>query len=219
MLFLKYIENSFDNLSLKIKIELFIFPMVLFLILFYIFIFNSDLKQKVLIDSTSTYLRKYETHKMNKKVVYILKDIEVFAKNKNIILTTISSDNKTIELSVKAKFLRQIEFIKYLEDYNSFSKIDILNLNENELKIKINFNKFFIKNSFTIKARLENLIHKNNIKLKLKAIVSQSILINNKWLKINEMINSYKIIKIDKNNVYLKNSFETIKLKLYKNDF
>lgn len=219
MQFLKYLENNFDSLSYKVKVELFIFPLVLIFIFFYIFILNREVNEKVNLDTSSNYFVKVRTKNMKTKIVSILKDIEHFANKNHIKLLSVSNDNKTIEISIKADMLEQIEFIKYIEDYNSFSRINTIELNSNELIVKIDFDNFFIKNKLDLKEKIIALKSENKIVLHLQAIVEKSVLINDKWFKINEAINSYKITKIQSNKVYLTNGFKIIKLKLYHDNF
>jgi len=53
--------------------------------------------------------------------------------------------------------------------------------------------------------KLTNAINiNNNLQLTLQAIFNKQVLINNRWLRENDFINGYKIVKIYKKRVVLK---------------
>jgi len=92
----------------------------------------------------------------------------------------------------------------------------------NIFRISSEFNKYYIKEKITnIKVKKENIkkVRKNSINtFKLKAIISNHILIDNKWYKLNDLVGKYKLTKIEKNLVVLNYKEKNINLRLFKNE-
>ncbi|MFA9373630.1 MAG: hypothetical protein ACERKK_05665, partial [Poseidonibacter sp.] len=113
------------------------------------------------------------------------------------------------------------KFIEKIENINEYSNITNLNLSKDKqtkkyiFKIEISFDKFFIKNK---KADIKVKKQKNINIFKVKAIISNNVLINNKWIKQNEFINGYKLIEINKNSVVLQKNNKQINIKVFEND-
>lgn len=220
MLVLKYLENSFDKQSLKIKIELVLFPLAIFFILIIAINGTIDYEQKTSVETKTS--DTFNNIIMKNRIVDILNDLEEFIKINKMSLNKISNNKQSIKIEIKANTSKQLLFIKFVEDYNSFSKIKYLKKEEDSLFIEINFDKLYIKNSFDLKSDLisfENNTNTNvNVNFKLFAIVDNSVLINNKWLKKEDSIDSFKIKDIKENSIFLSNGLKTIKLKIDKNE-
>lgn len=211
---LKYIEDSFNSFNLRIKIELILLPLLILGIL--IFFTTRPNKEKRV--SNPNIFERMKTLEMKEEMVSIIKNIENYANKNFLKIKSISSDNKNIKIELFANKKNQIKFIKYLEDYNSFSKIKTLFINQRKLDIELTFQELYFKNKIDLENKIAKLEQKTDINFKLKAIIDKKVLINNKWLKINEVFNKHKLIKINANSVLLENEFETILLKIYKNE-
>lgn len=211
---LKYIEDSFNSFNLRIKIELILLPLLILGIL--IFFTTKPNKEKRV--SNPNIFERMKTLEMKEEMVSIIKNIENYANKNFLKIKSISSDNKNIKIELFANKKNQIKFIKYLEDYNSFSKIKTLFINQRKLDIELTFQELYFKNKIDLENKIAKLEQKTDINFKLKAIIDKKVLINNKWLKINEVFNKHKLIKINANSVLLENEFETILLKIYKNE-
>ena len=128
---------------------------------------------------------------------------------------------KQILLKGKAKKESILEFIKEIENINNFTKIDSLvftkdEVNDFEFNLKIDLNNFYIKDLKNKKNKNFDEVKKDKkIEFKINAIISKYALINEKWIKENEKIENFVLVKIEKNSVLLKNEFEEIKLELH----
>ncbi|QKF82838.1 hypothetical protein [Halarcobacter ebronensis] len=209
---LRYIEDDFDNLSTKVKIELYLFPFLLLLLLAYFISENSSFEKKIDIQPLTI-----ENIKMKKSFIEISKEIEEYAKKSFITLQSIKNSDNNIEIVLYENLKKRVEFIKYLELYNSFSKIDSITIDKNLLSVKIVFDRFYKKEPIDIKAELES-ISPNNNKFLLKAIVGKYAYINETWLKQEERIDNYKVESIGVNEVHLRNKYSNLVLKLYENE-
>lgn len=205
MQILEYLENRFDNLSLKVKIELFLFPLVLLSLVF--FLFDDFSKEKRIIKKEKTFVKK-----MNKKTVDIVKDIEKLAKKKQVNILNITTGEKNINIELEANKNKQVLFIDSLEKYNSFSKIKELVSNAQTLSLVLDFDSFYIKKP---KKNLELLREEKLLKkIKLIAVVNNRAYINNQWFSLNEDIGEYKIMFISNSKVILNNGSKDIELSL-----
>ncbi|RXJ69651.1 hypothetical protein CRV08_02810 [Halarcobacter ebronensis] len=209
---LRYIEDDFDNLSTKVKIELYLFPFLLLILLAYFISENSSFEKKIDIQPLTI-----ENIKMKKSFIEISKEIEEHAKKSFITLQSIKNSDNNIEIVLYENLKKRVEFIKYLELYNSFSKIDSITIDKNLLNVKIVFDKFYKKEPIDIKAELES-ISPNKNKFLLKAIVGKYAYINETWLKKEERIDNYKVESIGVNEVHLRDKYSNLVLKLYEDE-
>lgn len=217
MLVLKYLETNFDKQTLKVKLELILFPFIIVVVL--VLVINYTNKVHPLDEKIDTVIN-FEEITMKKRILPILNDLEIFIKKNNIQLKKISNTKKSINIEMKSNLINQIKFIKFVEDYNSFSKVKFLKKEGEILILEIIFDKFYIKNSFDLESKLPNL-HNPKIKnnsFKLFAIVDNKALINDKWQKIGDFIYSYKIMNIKINSLILNNGLDTIELMINKNE-
>lgn len=214
---LKSLENSFNEQAVKVKLELFVFPLIIVSLILYIFKFEED-KSSLKKRDTVYNFDFIEKKVMKEKPLDILRDIEEFLVTKKIKVNTISSSNHTIKLNVETSIKRQIELLKFLEDYNNFSKILTLNQDKNSLDIELSFKSFYIKSKLDLNERLDKLKRRKKIALKLYAVIDKKALINERWLKVGDSLNELELIKIEDNAVYLKDEYEVEKLQIYKNN-
>ncbi len=209
---LRYIEDSFNSFNLRMKIELFILPLLILLTL--IFFTTKPITQKS-ISNNSNILNRMQKLQMQEKIVNIITNIENYANINSLKIKSMSSSNKSIKIEVLANKKEQIKFMKFLEDYNNFSKIKTLLINQKSLNIELSFKKIYLKEKLDLRNRIEELQERKNINLKLQAIIGKKVLINNKWLEVNKTFNEYEIVKINRNSVFLHDGFEIIELKIY----
>ena len=212
---LKYIEDKFETLENRVKIELFLFPLIIFAFVFFMLLDESKNDYTKIED---TKLLNIQNIKMEENLVDILKNIEKFAKEKEIHLGNISNGEKSIKIEAFADIKNRIVFLSFLENYNSFSKLNSIEILDDRLLVQIDFNKLYKKDKIDISHKLSSFSIKEKVDYKLHAIVGDKVFINNKWFKLEDKIDTLKVFKIKKDSVVLKNNYKTLVLKLYKNE-
>lgn len=214
MQILKHLENSFVNSSFKVKVELYLLVLIIFILLLY----NADLF------SRDTYKlsvnNNYKINEFNTSLLDINKTIEEYASLKKINITSMRNERKEMFISSSLSLSKVKTFISFLENINNYSNIKTLSLEKQKkskkynLEIKISFEEYFFKTlgseKITKKSRF--------IRFKLKAIIDENVLINNKWLEVGDKINGYELTNISNDGVVLSLHEKTIKLKVFKND-
>lgn len=208
---LRLIENSFELLNLKTKVLVFLFPLLV-LIFVYIYFFDMNTQSKV----SNLKFVNISKIKMEKKLIDVLKDIETFAFENEIYLDNITKTDFSLDFLASSDFKTKLKFLIFLEKYNSFSKIKSFQMNEENLKISLEFKKFYKKENIDFSKHLNNFEEKRNELFILKAIIGQKAFINNKWFKLNDKIERFTLKKIDKTTVVLENKFKKISLNLIK---
>jgi len=208
MRFLDSIENSFDKLSLLLKFELFLIPLVVFFIIIYERKDQKRFYQSNTLNATQPM--------MTKNIVDILNAIQEYLDKNKIKILELSNKDKQIKLSVKVDKTKLIKLLRFLEHYNSFSKIVSIEKSVDIVTIFISFDTFYVKKKTKTQsiAKLENQTIDIN-RFKLKAIVDQKVLINDKWLKKGELIEGFFISDIKHNSINLQNDFTSLKVELF----
>lgn len=212
-----YLNNKFTNLSKKVKIEIYLLTLVLF---FAVFLIAEEYNK------SNTIIKIKNSFKLPKQIFAgsffdLSKELEIYAKTKKIKITKIENQKRVVNIEGYASIVNISKFIEKIENINEYSNITNLSLVKDKqtkkhiFKIEISFDKFFIKNK---KEDIKVKKQKNTNIFKLKAIISNNALINNKWIKQNEFINGYKLIKINKNSVVLEKSNKQITIKVFRND-
>jgi hypothetical protein len=213
---LKYIDNLFNNSSLKVKLELYILPLLL---IYLIVFFYSDFTTSP--HNIKTYdFNKLENKKYSGLFLELSKEIEGFCNRRKIKLLSIKNSQKSFFIKGETNIKKIYSLINKLEYLNSYTNLVKLNINKKSSNI-YNFELHIKMDQFYVKNRRNHLlkkIDKFTNKLNLKAIVSSYVFINKKWLVQDEIINGYKIINIQKNFVELSKNTKKIKLWVYKND-
>lgn len=222
----KYLNESFINSSRKTKIELYLLP-ILILFVYLILFENKEISE----DTTNSKidLYQFENKKLDVDLLLILKQIDDFSKNNSVIILKSQNSKDKIFIKAKSNIENILDFLEDIENLNSFSKIETLNLSKDEesylLDLKVDFSKFTIKK--LNQNNKEKEVHKNlqeedakekitqksieEIKLlseldfELNAVISNYAFVNKKWLKINDEIDGYKINAINRDFVTLKN--------------
>ncbi len=207
MQFLKSIESKYNSLPILIKVELFLIPLI-FLFYFTFFEGNNQNQKRVIspID--------IQNIDIDINSVEILKNIEDYLDSRKIQIIELSNKKNQIKIVVKiGKLEEYIEFLKFIEEYNSYSKIVSI---EDILGIKtliISFDRFYIKEKLDLSKYFEKIINKSNYKL--TAIVGDRAYINQKWLSIGEHIDKYEIISIGVDTVVLKNKNNSFSMEIF----
>lgn len=212
MQILKSIDSSFNNASLRVKIQLYILPLLLvYLMSFYL---NTKAPAKLIKNVD------YESMQMNKSMLSITKEFEKFCEKKSIQIKYIKYENKTIYLKGHASFSNIKKLISYIDGFNSFSKINSLDFfkegSKYRFSLKVDFDKFYLKN--TEKNKIKEGPSNKQRNLKVKAIIDNHVLINNRWLNKNESINGHRILEIKANKVLLEKNGKKLYLKVYENE-
>lgn len=208
MLYLKSIEDKFDILPLRLKIEIFLFPLVLLFVTSY-FLYEKEIINKPVVFSNID-VKKI---KMKDSFVDILKQIESYSSSNNLILESIKRSETSIELEVFSTFEKLKEFLVFIEGFNNFSKIEYMQLSKDRLSIEISFKKFYQKKPYKIiTQKKESPIIKD---LKIKAIIDNEVLIENRWLKADDKYAGFRIVSIMPKSIVVKKDEKKIQIKLY----
>ena len=217
---LSRIENRFNKLSIKSIIEIFLIIFVIFILLV-LYIRSIDSNP---IKNVKTNQFKGSAHEIYSKI----KELE------NINITSSKIQSKSINLELISNLENIVFYLNKIENLNNFIKIDDYKITKKDedykLILKVSFDKYKAKKSdFIVEYKSShNLIKENTTQIenisiaksnkiedfKLSAIVFNSVILNDNFLKINEQINGYKIIKIRDKSVILSKNNETIEVHL-----
>ncbi|WP_121627809.1 hypothetical protein [Poseidonibacter antarcticus] len=219
---LKSIGNNFVNSSIKVKIQLYILP--LFFIYFYIYFYTGTNKEYI--QDNRSKLDGLLTKKFNKSYLEIIKKIENYSNLEKIKIISIEYKNKNLLIKGKTTLLKIKSLIRKLEIINNYSNIILVNIltkgkrNEYSFEINTEFKKYYIKDKNKTEKKDKVQVVKKISKdiFKLNAIVSNYILLNNKWYTLKERVGKYKIIEIKEKSVILDYKGTNLNLKLYKNE-
>ena len=212
-----YLNNKFNNSSKKVKIEIYLLTLMIFFGLF--LIVEEYNKSNTIIKIKNSF--KVPNQTFTGSFFHLSKELEIYAQNQKIKITKIENQKRILNIEGYSSITNISKFIDKIENINEYSNITNFNLSKDKqtkkyiFKIEISFSKFFIKNKKDdIKVKKQKSI---NI-FKVKAIISNNALINNKWIKENEFINGYELIKINNNSVVLEKNNKQIIIKVFEND-
>lgn len=214
---LKLIETNFLNSETKIKLQLYVLP--IFFIYFYIYFIGNN--RNIIPLDNSNNLNSLLIKKFNGSYLKLVKDIESFCLLKKIKINAIDYNKSNLSIKGKASLSKINNLITKIENINNFSKINSLNIekskNKNQYVFEINteFKKYYIKPKIEI---IKKTKPRNRDIFKLKAIIANNVLLNNKWYTLNDFVSKYQVIKIEKNLVLLKYKDKNISLELNKNE-
>lgn len=222
---LKLIEHSYINSTQKVKLQLLVLP--IFFIYFYFYFYSNE--NKLPSSSLNNNLALLENKKFNKSHLELIKDLEKYFVLKKIKINSIDYKNKNLLIKGETSILKIKSLINKLESINKFSNITLLNILKTKSKtifsfeINTEFKKYYIKKKQNIKKKkivlTKKLVKKEKKKdIKLNAIISNHILINNTWQSIDDKIGKYTITKITSNSVLLSHKEEKLNLKLHKDE-
>lgn len=215
---LNQIESSFLKSDIKVKLQLIILP--IFCIYFYFYFFSS--KELTVNNNNLNDINSLLTKKFNGSYLNLIRDIETFCLSKKIKINSIDYNKNKLAILGESSLVKINDLIIKIEHINNFSKINSLSIEQTAKKdrysfqISSEFKKYYIKEKIeTLEAKVKK---KSIDKFKLKAIISNHVLLNNKWHNLNDEVGKYKIIKIEKNLVVLNFKEKNINLRLMKNE-
>lgn len=219
---LEYLDNKFTNSSIKVKIELYLLPFILLYFLYYFFINeNQNIKSEIV---SKIDLNEYLNKKFTASYFELFTKFEDYSRKNNIFIYSINKEKNSVKIRALGTQNSIINLINNIENSNNFTKITLLNLNKrnnsNEylFDLNIDLNRFFIKEFKKIETIAVNQeILLNNIKnnnYKLTAIIGDYAFINEIWVKKEEKIDDFRLIKIDRNYILLEDKVQEIKLEL-----
>lgn len=225
---LNYFNNNFLKSSKKTKIELYVLPLLIYLLL-YLFFLEKGKNKDVEISSKLNY-EEFYNKKFESSFLELFSSLEKLAKKYEISILKNEKNENIILLKAVGNKQSIFDFIKDIENLNNFTKIDFLNMNKNEetkiytFELKINLNKYYIKNLKNIEYEKNHekvFVTQNNQnkEFKINAIVDDYAFINETWIKKNEKIENYKLIKINRDFVVLSNELNEIKLELLNEEY
>jgi hypothetical protein len=232
---LNYLNNRFINSEKKTKIELFLFPIFLGVLIF--LYFNEQKQTNQIVQKIDNY--SFENRKLDENILEISLKIENFAKENSIFIIKNEKKESEIFLLFSGNLNDIFNFFEKIENLNSFSKISFVNFRRDNLKnivsLRVDFSNFFIKklkekrekiilkDSFEIVENKEEIkeIETDEIDTKLSeedfvlsAIIGDFAQINGNLYRKNELVENYKIIKIYRDFVILKDKNHEIKVYL-----
>lgn len=230
---LDYINNYFEKLSGFQKIEIYLIPIIVALLLMYNFPISK--KEPVLNIKTvnqDAYFYEIKKQKILNKIngshnIKIAKDLQSYAQKIDIKITSFKVTKNNISLETEGSLKSILNFLNFSENYNDITKIEnvIITKTDNTNIIKTVLNLSFAQVIRTgINENLENRINNisnpfitkvENPKPKLYAIVNEYVLINNRWLKQNDIFDGYKILKINIDSVELESDANVFKVWLF----
>lgn len=213
----KYLNNKFINSSIKVKIELYLLP---FMILFLVYYWGFDNFVKVNKIEENISIKPISSEKkFDEDFLKLFSNIENLAKENQIFVKSISEKNSFVYLSGTANKENFLQFLKEIENLNDFTKVDsfVLSLEFDSynyaFNIRIDLNNFYIKEKQE-KVKEDKVEVETNHTFILNGIVDKYALLNGNWLQINEFIEGYKLVQINRNFVLLRNENKEIKLEL-----
>lgn len=220
---LEYFDNKFTNSSIKVKIELYLLPLILLYFSYYFFINeNQNLKFEIV---PKIDLNEYLNKKFTASYFELFTKFEEYSQKNNIFIHSINKEKNGIKIKANGTQNSIVNLINNIENSNNFTKITLLNLNKKNnsdeylFDLDVDLSRFFIKEFKKIEAISENQknLFFNNIKnndYKLTAIIQDYAFINEIWVKKDEKIDDFKLVKIDRNYILLENKAQKIKLEL-----
>lgn len=209
----RLLNDKFVNSSTKVKIELYLLPlMILFLVYYWGFTNQNEIVKSDKSENIKSILIE---KRFDGDFLKFFTNIENIAKENQIFIKLTSEKNGFVNLSGMANKESFLQFLKEIEQLNDFTKIDSFILSQNinsfeyVFEIQVNLNHFFIKEK-----EGKEIKKQNNPSFKLNGIAHYNALLNGNWIELNEIIEGYRLIKIDRDFVLLKSDNQEIKLEL-----
>ena len=219
---LNYLNNKFLNSSLKTKIELYILPLLVFYFVFYTLKMPNEELPKI---ESKIDVNSYFNQEFKDSFLELFSNIDEFASKNQITILSLTNNKKIITLKAKMQLSNMEKFIKKIENLNNFTNIKLLILTKEDsqnykVEMQIDLSRFYIKK---IEEEVDIAIveqgsvardSQENKEFRINGIILKYAFINDTWLGINDLIDDYKLIVIEKDFVVLKNKNKEIKLEL-----
>ncbi len=233
---LNYINNYFEKLSTFQKIEMYLIPIILALLLVYNF---PKFHNKVIsnINNVDQDVYEYEIKKRkiinkmsNVSNIEVVKNLQKKAIELNLNVSMLKVVKKYISIEVRGDLKEILHFVDFSENYKNYTIIKNLVLTSDNKSNQISA---FLNISFSEvlrtekREKLDDEIEKINNPLlqkvfkplpKLHAIVNDYVLINNSWLRQNEVFDGYKVKKIYLDFVELESDSNVFTIRLFSED-
>lgn len=204
-------EKSFYSFELKTKIQLFILPL---LIIYFIYYFHDLYKVE---DKKIDFAPKVEK-KFSESYLELFRKIEDLAILNKLEIINLGKEKELVKISLKGSLSKISKFLFDIENLNNFTNISRIKYevvqNSAIYELDIRLDKYYAKNLKQIEYKKEN----ENL-YKLRAIIGNFVVINEKMYRLGENIDKYKLSKITKNYVLLENGLSQIKLEIKNEKF
>lgn len=209
---LYFSEIRINQLSLFQKIQLYLLPVLLAsLFLYHWGAFNNPVNA----------IPQVQKRKSNINPYVFMKKMQTELARHFLQLHTIQEQHNGLSIEVEGKLNSLLYFISFCEQYGSINTLKSIELTPNKsaqsvvLKLQLQFNEILYQHQglHDVKKSIASLHNPfqqaqslKNEALKLHAIINHEVLINHQWLKINEMIHEYRLVKIEATKVLLRDS-------------
>ncbi len=204
MFYLNLLDKKISFLTNFQKAQLYLIPILVSFFIIYNYI---DLPNKEKND-TQEILEKNEVN-----LYYFLKDLQEFTNKNNLNIIKTQQNQDSLNLEIKGEFSDIIKVLYFCETFQSVNRIKNLEININKELTYVNFRIEFTKYKYNFtkvdlnfleqktKEKIEE-VNQNTIKKrvvitkeinwKLSAIVNDTALLNNVWIKENDTIAKHK---------------------------
>ena len=199
------------------------------------YVLNNIKKENIVVDNKIKKL-KNSIKKINKKeyspseFIRVLEDIDKYAKRKKVDININKARSNEIVLSLSGKLKSLLDIISFSEQNSLNIYIDSFLFKYSKDKkrsiaiVKLKLSNTVIKDKIDVedlKKKLSKIVnvfikYDNNDKPKLYAVIGKHVLINSKWLELNDKFNKYKVVEITKDYVVLDDGVNSKTLKLFK---
>ena len=219
LLFSMNLKSSFQKLSLLQKVKLYIVVIIFYILIFYIYdkFYNKNKTIKTTSKISTESIDKIKSLKSKittKTTNHIVKLIEQRSDKLNCFISDIKIKKNNINLTIEGNIYNIINFLNYLQNHFIIEQFN-LEYQKDILSSTISLNTKYFYNPNKIYNKITNLpnpfiniknetfrkIEKFIKPLKVDAIVDSNIFINNKWYKLNDIIDGKRIISIKLNIV------------------
>ena len=219
LLFSMNLKSSFQKLSLLQKVKLYIVVIIFYILIFYIYdkFYNKNKTIKTTSKISTESIDKIKSLKSKittKTTNHIVKLIEQRSYKLNCFISDIKIKKNNINLTIEGNIYNIINFLNYLQNHFIIEQFN-LEYQKDILSSTISLNTKYFYNPNKIYNKITNLpnpfiniknetfrkIEKFIKPLKVDAIVDSNIFINNKWYKLNDIIDGKRIISIKLNIV------------------
>jgi len=214
------LKNSFTKLKLFQKIELYLLVIMFFGFGYYLLKFIPISQSNITKNPSSNQNIILKINQLKENIIKKPKNsfvelLEIIASKNNISIKSIQLNKNKITLHTIGGYQNSIYFLTYLQNH---LQIDSFQLEYKKARLMVDividikylFDKNIEYNSIEnipnpfINTKIRS--YKNKDNLVVTAIVSNMVMINNKWYKVGDNIKANKIISIGLNSIKIKNS-------------
>lgn len=208
----------------------YLLPLVFFTFLIYYLFYEATYYKNT--KTKNTHLVKVEK---SIKLFDFSLDLEKYIKANGTVIKNLKIMPKSVIFQLEGELVKSLEIIEFIENFSS--QLDIKKLNFKVIpnnKIDLNFEIELKKiKTYYKKQNLEQITNnvlyqkseqsvKNNkeqITIKLDAIIGDQVLIADKWYKVGSLLNNQKIVAIKNDHIVLEQQGQINNIWMYKNEF